>query len=124
MDQVVRRGGWGFTLPEGHRLEVDDDAGTLTLTAADGQTATYRLISAVVSDDETTYEIDADSTNGDGYPFPSIGEEIDRLRRRWEAAGGDLTAFTGWAQGSGYDDHLRDLRKRLRSLEAPHAATG
>jgi hypothetical protein len=116
MDQVIKRGGWSFLLPDGHNLEVDKDRRTTKLTAPDGRSGTYALIRVQRDDDEVVYEIDADSFNGDGYPFPSVGEEIERLQHRWESIGGPSSEFNAWAQGANYDTHLTHLRKKLRAL--------
>lgn len=121
---IVQRGGWSFVVPPDDSAEIVGDGKQLRLRHRDGGEWDYPLLGVIEQGDEVVYEIDASTTNGEGYPFPSVAEEIDRLRQRWEAAGGDLTRFSAWAEGAGYESHLRRLRKELRTLEAPSAAAG
>ena len=120
---VIRRGGWGFLLPPGDAIEMAGSGAEIKLRREDDEWV-YPLLDVEESDDEVVYTIEAATTNGHGYPFPSVAEEIDRLRSRWERAHGDLARFNAWAEGAGYDSHLRHLRQELRRLESAQAAAG
>ena len=50
-----------------------------------------------------------------GYPIPSIQEELTRLRERWRRAGYADTEFGGYRVGEGHEEHLRDVRRKLRA---------
>ena len=63
------------------------------------------------------------------YPFTTIDVELDRLRARYERAGGaplhepmhpDAAArqiFEGWAQGDAWDAKTTRMRNAIRDLE-------
>jgi hypothetical protein len=46
----------------------------------------------------------------------AIQDEIDQLRREWIAAGGNAQEFEAWRQGASTDEHLADIREKLRKL--------
>jgi hypothetical protein len=100
---ALRNGVWAATI------------GLVTLTS------TYRFLRDRAEPDEVVFELGewlSDDEAGH-YPVPSVQDEIARLQRRWEEAGGDLTKFTARAEGENDREYLRSIRSRLRELERP-----
>jgi hypothetical protein len=62
------------------------------------------------------------------YPFPTIDVELDRLRARWERAGGgrledrihgdptERQQFEAWAAGDDYNEKTTRMRQMIRGL--------
>jgi hypothetical protein len=133
---VVYRGGWGFSLPEQHSVRINqlDRRVSINTPQAGG---IYRFERSEEVGDELRVFIGAGGPEmghavGLGvptaYPFPSIGEELDRLRSRYEGAGGApihepmnpgaaaRQAFEGWAQGDDWDAKTTRMRAAIREL--------
>lgn len=133
---VVYRGGWGFSLPQQHTVRVNSKEGLVSVHMPQ-RGGTYSLERIEETGDEMRVYVApggpiVSSALGDletGYPFPTIDVELDRLRTRWERAGGaryedrihgdpgTRQKFESWAQGEGYDEHTTDMRAMVRELE-------
>ena len=123
---VVYRGGWGFRLPAQHRIAINEQDRVADLHQPDRGGA-YELERIEETDDELRiyvgdpYGISVAVRPAEpGYPFPTIHEEMERLRAAWNNAGLPRQEFDAWAQGASYDSHTTRLRARLR--EASTAA--
>lgn len=130
-ETVVRRpaAGWSFHLPEQHVIEVNRDENFVALSMP-GAGGVYGLSSFTETDDEVIVEVDSvivahatgvgeqpgDAT--DGYPFPEIHDEFERLHGRWQRAGLPEQGFHAYAPGSTHEDKLRDIRRQLREANA------
>jgi hypothetical protein len=119
---VVFRGGWGFRLPEQHSIRVNE-VDRLVDVSMPQRGGTYALDRVEETSDE--YRVFVASGGpfsghavGDlpaEYPFPTIDEEIERLRISWINAGLSETDFNAWAQGASWDSHTSAIRSRLRA---------
>src|SRR5262249_34529248 len=94
---VVYGNGWGFVLPQGHTIRLNINGGQVSLGTG-GSGGTYD-VERVDDSDANEYRVfmapgGASATRSlpgqfaEGYPFPTIDVELDRLRGRWEDAGG------------------------------------
>jgi hypothetical protein len=95
-DIVVYRGGWGFLLPKGHTVRVNRANDRAELNTRDGGGGFYELERIDDTDPDelrlfvapgglSSTPIPA-GRNDEGYPFPTMKVEIDRLRARWDGA--------------------------------------
>jgi hypothetical protein len=131
---VIYRGGWGFVLPEKHSVAIDGSRHVMLDMPQRG--GTYHL---AWLDDSDTEELRVHLGPGDplighalgdleaGYPFPTIAQELDRLRNRWDAAGGPRwedriygdpgTRARFELSGNTYDEQTTRMRKMVRALE-------
>ena len=120
MDVVIEKG-TQFVLPAGHTIDVNAEASTITLHTGGGG-GTYELRAVREADDEVIYivgsELAASAVGGQpmGYPFVPIQDEMARMQREWEAAGGDPTASNAWADGETHNAFLTRRRAELRAL--------
>lgn len=130
---VVRPRGanWSFHLPEQHTVEVTEDRRYVNLSMP-GRSTLFLIERIDESDPEEVviYLGEGRAWSGpgswlsegvpraDGYPLPQIQDEFDRLKARWRAAGLDEQRFIAYAQGASHEDHLRMLRRTLRSVAA------
>jgi hypothetical protein len=118
---VIYRGGWGFRLPAQHRVSIDEEKQLVQLSQPD-RGGIYELQQV----DETASEFRIQvgdpygishatgTTEPPGYPFPTIDDELARLRAAWKSAGLPEHEFEAWAQGATYDSHTTHIRARLR----------
>jgi hypothetical protein len=126
-ETVVRRRGadWSFTLPEFHRIEVDQANKTVHLrTPLEG--TTYELAGLEESEDQVIVRLGTElGSHGPpsvgpsgpeprGYPLPEIQDEFARLTARWERAGFAPHEVHVYPEGATHEDQLRMIRRRLR----------
>jgi hypothetical protein len=126
---VIYKESWGFRLPDQHVVLVNE-VDRLVELATPERGATYHL--KRVEETDAEYRVYVGEPYGVGhaigltgppeYPFPTISEELDRLRAAWLAAGLRETDFNAWAQGASYRSHTEYLRARIREaqLADPH----
>jgi hypothetical protein len=129
-ETVVRRRGanWSFTLPEQHRIRINNEHRTVRLeTPLEG--TTYELAGVEETDDEVIVRLGAEISRGGvgaggerGYPLPEIQDERARLQARWERLGLPIGEFHAYPQGATHEDKLRELRRRLREAGPAPAA--
>jgi hypothetical protein len=137
---VLYRGGWGLSLPDQHTVRVNTKDGLVSIRMPQ-RGGTYSLEQIEETEDELRVHVArgepiVSSALGNletGYPFPTIDVEIDRLRARWDAAGGaryedrihgdpgTRQKFEAWGQGEGYDEHTTQMRAMVRELERANA---
>jgi hypothetical protein len=125
-ETVVRRpgAGWSFTIPYKHEVVVDEANGTVVLRTP-MQGTTYSLAGVTDEGDERIVLLGRElGRNGPpnmsppiGYVLPEIQDEFNRLRTRWDQAGLDRQVFDAYAPGSGHEDQLRMIRRRLREVD-------
>jgi hypothetical protein len=131
---VIYRGGWGFVLPEQDSVAIDRRLLHVELSAPD-RGGTYQLDWLDDSDPEElrVYVVAGEPLSGHAvgdlapvYPFTTIRQELDRLRNRWEAAGGplwessllrDRTRAKFEASALSYDEQTSRMRQLVRGLE-------
>ena len=119
---VVYRGGWGFRLPAQHTIRLNQE-GELVAVSMPQRGGTYPLERVEETEDEfQVYVGPGGPSSGHAlgdlpteYPFPTIDEEIERLRLAWIGAGLRETDFNAWAQGASWDSHTTAIRARLRA---------
>jgi hypothetical protein len=117
---VVYRGGWGFRPPEQHTIRINEPDRLVDLSMPQ-RGGTYSLERVEETDDEyRVYVAPGGPFSGHAigdlpaeYPFPTIDEEIDRLRIAWLNAGLRETDFNAWGQGASWDSHTTWLRARF-----------
>jgi hypothetical protein len=135
---VVYRGGWGFSLPDQHEVSINADDGHVDLHMPQAG-GVYELEGVEETDDETRVHVAPGgpivgsamgTTIPTEYPFPTIDIELQRLRARWENAGGprlddpdgELRAlrqrFEASAQGDDFDRRTERMRAMIRELSA------
>ncbi len=135
---VIYRGGWGFRLPDQHAVSINaEDAHVdLHMPQAGG---VYELERVEETDDELRVYVRPGgplvstamgTTIETGYPFPTIDEELERLRARWENAAGPRLEdpdrerralrqrFEASAQGDDFDRRTERMRAMIRELRA------
>jgi hypothetical protein len=140
---LVYRGGWGFSLPDQHTVRVHEK-GNMVSVHMPQRGGTYSLERIRETDDELRVfvapggPIVAGSVGHvePGYPFPTIDEELQHLRTRWEQAGGASLGdrihgdpgarqqFEAWAQGDDYDAKTTRMRDAVRELERKQTDSG
>jgi len=133
---VIYRGGWGFSLPDQHTVRINE-AEKLVSVHMPQRGGTYSLERIEESDDELRVYVASGgpivaSALGEletGYPFPTIDVELDRLRARWERAGGaryedrmhgdpgTRQQFEAWAAGDDYNTKTSQMRAMVREQE-------
>jgi len=135
--KVIYRGGWGFILPDTDRVDISDDGRSVSLSTPD-RGGTYELERVDDSDPDELRIYVAPGAPSSGhalrdlpqeYPFPAINVELDRLRARWEAAGGPRgndpgdrdaqlkwQAFEASAPGDSFDSRTARMRAMIREL--------
>lgn len=130
---VIRPPGadWSFHLPEQHTVEVTEDRRYVNLSMP-GRSTLFLVARIDESDPEEIVIclgegrawlgpgswLSEGVPRGEGYPLPQIQDEFDRLKARWLAAGLDEQRFIAYARGDSHEDHLRMLRRTLRSVGA------
>jgi hypothetical protein len=135
---VVYRGGWGFSLPEQHTVHING-AGTQVAVNMPQRGGTYGLECIEETPDELRLYVAAGGPSSShalgnleaSYPFPTIDVELDRLRARWERAGGaryedrmqgdpgTRQKFEAWAAGDDFDEKTTRMREMVRELSRP-----
>jgi hypothetical protein len=135
---VVYRGGWGFSLPDQHKVKVNESDRLVRLEMPQAR-GTYPLDRIEDTGDELRLYLGAggplqafeSERIGPGYGFPTIDDELVRLRARYERAGGAGRAdvmhsgrvarqqFEAWAQGDDWDAKTTRMRAAVRELEPP-----
>lgn len=127
---IHRRGAsFAFSLPYGNTFEIvdgQDEHGRplarISVPGAQGETVAVDEI--IEREGEIEYVVEptgfASSVGAQpvGYPWPRVQDEHERLRVRWEAAGGRPTDFLAWAQGASYESQFRDWRARIRAMQS------
>lgn len=119
---VVYRSGWGFRLPDQHTIRVNG-VDRLIDVSMPQRGGTYTLERVEETDEEYRVHVAAGGPHsghalGDlpaEYPFPTINEELERLRLAWLAAGLRETDFNAWAQGASWDSQTSAIRAQLRA---------
>lgn len=119
---VVYRGGWGFRLPSQHTILVNE-GDRLVAVSMPQRGGTYTLERVEETGEEYRVHLAAGGPHsghvlGDlpaEYPFPTIDEEIERLRLAWINAGLRETDFNAWAQGASRNSHTTAIRAQLRA---------
>lgn len=118
---VIYKESWGFRLPDQHMVHINE-VDRLVELATPGRGATYHL--ERVEETEAEYRVYVGGPYGIShgmsltgpteYPFPTISEELDRLRAAWRGADLRETDFNSWAQGASHSSHTGYLRTRIR----------
>lgn len=128
---VIRRSGasFAFSLPYGTAFEIDDsqdDRGRplarIGVPGAAGETVAVAQI--VERDGEIEFIVESTGVASSvgrqppGYPWPQVQDEHERLRVRWEEAGGRPTDFLAWRQGASWDSQFAEWRARIREMQS------
>lgn len=117
---------WCFHLPRMHRIQIDDDGRRVSLSTPESG-STYELVAVDETEDEVIVKLGAelsghavgvgDQSRQARYRLPLIQDEFARLRGRWANAGLPEQTFNAWAQGASWENHLHDIRQKLRETE-------
>ena len=127
---VIKRSGgsFAFSLPYGNTFEIldsQDERGRplarIGMPGAAGETVA--LAQTIEREGEIEYVVDptgiasAVGRQPLGYPWPQVQDEHERLRVRWEAAGGRPTDFLAWRQGASWESQFTEWRARIREMQ-------
>jgi hypothetical protein len=118
--------GWGFRLPDQHRVLLDREAQMVVLAIPD-RGAFYKFEGIEETGEEYRIKV-GEQTFGswgaasldfveEAYPFPTIDVELMRLRADWDNLGGDPQEFEAWQQRDelGGDETYDSKTSRLRA---------
>lgn len=127
---VIQREGqeWAFHLPEYHTavlvragpspyvvLSLPGAGGSYRVTrVVDDEAEERRIVLGGVFAGEHGLRADPKIPDSVGYPFPSIEEEVERLKGLYVQLGGIATDVSSWAQSATHDSHTRWLRSEIR----------
>jgi len=127
---VIRRcgGSFAFSLPHGNTFEIldsqDKRARLLARIGVPGAAGETVAVAEIVErDGEIEYIVEPAGVSSSvgrqppGYSWPQVQDEHERLRVRWEAAGGRPTDFLAWRQGASWDSQFAEWRARIREMQ-------
>ena len=136
---VVYRGGWGFLVPNGHAVRVNGARDRAAFDTREGGGGFYGLeriddtgpdeLRVFVAPGGPSPREAVAGRNDEGYPFPTMKVELDRLRARWERAVGpklsdlddpkaqERQAFEASAPGDSFATRTERMRRMIREQE-------
>jgi hypothetical protein len=136
---VIYRGGWGFLLPNGHAVRVNGTRDRAAFDTREGGGGFYGLeriddadpdeLRLFVAPGGPSFTHAVTGQSEEGYPFPTMKVELDRLRARWERAVGqklsdlddakarERQAFEASAPGDSFAIRTERMRGMIREQE-------